>query len=150
MVPLDNDNAFAEAPMTILSVPVIKAPFVPITILLDCNVLAPMDRAVSAVPSVMVPDATLNVLAAAPICILFVPVTVAPFVAIKTFVSWIPAVPMDMDAPDNEGMLNPILTPAAEPPKLQDPEDAPNEHAKLFEHTVVLYVCGAGNTAGSV
>ena len=49
---------------------------------------------------------------------------------------------MDMDAPDKEGILKPILTPDADAPKLQDPEEAPNEHAKLFEHIKVLYVCG--------
>ena len=33
----------------------------------------------------------------------------------------------------------PILSEADEPPKLQEPAEAPKEHAKLFEHTNVLY-----------
>jgi hypothetical protein len=31
-----------------------------------------------------------------------------------------------------------MLTPEDDPPKLQEPAEAPKEHAKLFEHTNVL------------
>ena len=87
IVPLPKVNAFAEAPMTILLEPVITEPFVPITILLVCNVLLPTETALSPVPRMIAPDATLNVFAEAPMTILSVPVTTAPFVAIKIFVS---------------------------------------------------------------
>ena len=141
MVPLPKVVLFVAEPMTILSVPETNDPFVPIRILLVCKALFAIETALSPVPSVIVPDATLRTFVEAPTCILLVPETIAPFVAIKTFVSWIPAVPMDMDAPDALGMLKPILIPEADAPKLHEPAEAPNEHAKLFEHINVLYVC---------
>ncbi len=87
MFPLPKVVLLVADPMTILSVPETNDPFVPMTILLVCNALLPIEMALSPVPSVIVPDATFKAFAEAPIWILFVPVTIAPFVAIKTFVS---------------------------------------------------------------